>query len=393
MIPNPTASRPQIAIAGGGIAGLTLALLLAHQGIASCVYERTLSNSPAGNGLQLGPNINHLFENGLISSSALDALASHPEHIVFMDGMSGQQLNKLPLGRSAIERWGGPSRVIHRTDLQHLLLDATNQHTDFITLYRGYTVTSFTESVDHVTVHGTRHNGENVNTGCSLLIGADGVWSNIRMALLAPPPVGVNQTAWRALIPADHFPFSWARASTGLWLAPGMHLVHYPVKNGTFINAVVTTSSTTHNLYFIKSGSDSLQRIISAAPEWTSWPLFENTLCLGKSRIVLMGDAAHAMLPHLAQGAAQAMEDAASLAALIPHLHNDPKALLSAYAHSREPRLKKVMAASRRNGEIYQMSGIKAQIRNLVLRTLPPSMLMRKMDWLYYPSSGGENSR
>jgi salicylate hydroxylase len=172
-----------------------------------------------------------------------------------------------------------------------------------------------------------------------------------------------------------------------------MHLVHYPVKNGTFINAVVTTPSTTHNLYFIKSGCDSLQRIISATPEWTSWPLFENTLCLGKGRIMLMGDAAHAMLPHLAQGAAQAMEDAASLAALIPHLHNDPKALLSAYARSREPRLKKVVAASRRNGEIYQMSGIKAQIRNLVLRTLPPSMLMRKMDWLYCPSSGGENSR
>jgi salicylate hydroxylase len=374
-----------VAIAGGGVAGLALALLLAHRGIRSRVYERETHFSPAGNGIQLGPNISGILESDPLLKAHVEKNACIPDSLIFMDGSSGRQLNAMPLGDAARQRWGGWSRVIHRADFHHALRQAISARPE-ITLLTGHSLHTFTEGSHSVGISGTHADGSAFSHQCAYLVGADGVWSKIRLGLADPPPRPTSQTAWRALIPAAGFPVPWGSSNTGLWLAHGLHLVHYPVRSGAWINAVITTPSSVKELKTTTRHvnlSRTLQEIIQGAPEWTPWPLHENSLSLGKGRVLLMGDAAHAMLPHLAQGAGQALEDAAALGQLIPLHAGSIETLLSSYRHSRAKRLQRIMAASRRNGKIYQLGGVRAQARNVALRTIPPSLLMRKMDWLY----------
>jgi salicylate hydroxylase len=224
------------------------------------------------------------------------------------------------------------------------------------------------------------------------LIGADGLHSTIRAAVAPVRATSFTGTiAWRALIDAEALPAGIARTHTGLWLGPGAHLVHYPISGGRQANVVAVTSGAERGADpralqpAFARWSPQARGVIGAAQNWMPWPLYERDASQpwARGRIALMGDAAHAMVPHLAQGAAQAVEDAASLAGHLARQPDDTVVALRDYEQERQPRAARVQAEARRNGQIYQLPWPASSARDLVLRNLGPERLMARLDWLY----------
>jgi salicylate hydroxylase len=186
-------------------------------------------------------------------------------------------------------------------------------------------------------------------------------------------------------------------AAIGVWLAPGAHVVHYPVAGDTQIAVVaivpddrMTDDWAASNDWralapHLASFAPSLRGVLATAPEWRRWALFEASPLahLAKGRIALVGDAAHPVLPFLAQGGVMALEDALVLADALAGGRNAPAGALSAYGTARRHRVDAIAATSRRNGRIFHLSGPAALARNLALATVPAARLMARYDWVY----------
>jgi salicylate hydroxylase len=229
------------------------------------------------------------------------------------------------------------------------------------------------------------------------LIGADGVWSKVRQGLgdrTAPAFHGF--IAWRATLERSAAPPELAGNETGLWLGPRGHVVHYPIAGGRLINVVAVERNAEpvegwaapgrrdDLLAHYASAAPALRRLLAAAPEWLRWSLFRHPIRhLAQGRIALVGDAAHPVLPFLAQGAALAIEDAATLANLLgPQPHGVPQAL-AAYEAERLERAQRVQGEARKNGRIYHAGSLVAFGRDRVMRHLGPEGMTRRYDWLY----------
>lgn len=386
--PDMAAEGAPLLIAGAGIAGLAIAQELAHRNIACRIIERAEVLEPVGAGLQLPPNAAALLRHhAAVLHDALDERAIRPDSLAFIDGRSGRVLARMPLGEAAIRRWGAPARVLHRGDLQHALLQSVSAAG--VPVHLGHTIRNARPDSQGVTVEiATPHGVEEVRT--PVLIGADGIHSAVRRIMGdTEKPVFSGHIAWRALCTAERLPPSLRAPETGLWLGPGAHLVHYPISGGAQINMVAITRGPADAAAFdpraFKAWSPEAQALVNAAESWLPWPLYNRpaTHPWTSGRIALIGDAAHAMLPHLAQGAAQAIEDACALATSLAALPDAPEEALKRYEISRKPRAIRVQKHSHHNGEIYQMRGPLALARNLVLKNLGPERLMAKVDWLY----------
>jgi salicylate hydroxylase len=208
------------------------------------------------------------------------------------------------------------------------------------------------------------------------------------------------RTAWRALVAACDAPASMRRPETTLWLGRKAHLVHYPLRGGSVVNVVAIVEeessaaaaaegwSAPGDAAFLEARfsnwDQSAQALLRAAPGWRKWKLFDRdpiaTWTTG--RAALLGDAAHPMLPFLAQGAAQAIEDAGALADALSAAGDIPTALL-AYQTARHARASRVQRASRRQGELYHLSGPAALARDLAFRAIGGRGLLARQDWLY----------
>ena len=216
------------------------------------------------------------------------------------------------------------------------------------------------------------------------LVGADGLWSAVR-ALIAPAASlrFTGATAWRTLLPREDLPAPFNASAVGLWLGPRAHLVHYPVRGGADLNVVAVTeggaalqgwnqtgSAETLLAGFTGWSKDS-RSLLQRAAVWRSWSLYGLTGLrrFGDGRIALLGDAAHPVLPYLAQGAALAIEDAVTLAETVAASPGDPAQAFRRYAERRRPRASGVQRLSRRFGRIYHFGGLLRLARNLVLRT------------------------
>ena len=205
-----------------------------------------------------------------------------------------------------------------------------------------------------------------------------------------------GRTAWRGLIPADSAPVTLAVDRLVLWLGPEAHLVHYPVAKGAAINAVAIVeedwsrrgwSGAADPQWLAKrfaSWPDEAQAVIAAPISWRKWAV--TTLDPSKpwvsGPLALLGDAAHAMAPFIAQGAAMAIEDAAVLASLLADARDIPAALRS-YALQRKPRVVAVARTAARVGGIYHWRPPLAAIRNAVLGLAGPRLIMAANGWIY----------
>ena len=383
-----------VLIAGAGIAGLASALALAKVGIASTILEQAPALTEIGAGLQLSPNATRI----LARLGVLDALAreaSRPSGIRVRNAR-GRTLSMLPLG-DAERRWGSPYLVAKRALLQRVLHEAASVEPS-ITLHLGIALAGFGTTPDGVAVS-AKQGLLGRSFAAAALIGADGVRSTVRRKLAASgdQPRDTGRTAWRATVAAADVAPDLRGTETGLWLGRDAHLVHYAL--GDAINVVAITrdaSADASGELWVRPGDPAAigaryagwhpaaRALIAAAPAWTGWPLFERTPlpAWNAGPVALVGDAAHPILPFLAQGAAQAIEDAAALAAALAATRDLP-AGLAAYSAARVARATRVQRASHELGRLYHLAGPAAAARDLGMRLLGSQRLLARYDWLY----------
>lgn len=376
--------------------GLTTALALAGRRFRVLVLEQTAQLQETGAGLQLSPNATRVLTGlGLVDRLAANAVA--PTAIRVRSARSGRDIAALPLAQ-AEQYYGAPYWVIHRADLHAALLSAAQEHPD-IEIVLGARVEEFAAHPNGVTVACSRAGKSEDATGIAL-IGADGLWSNVRTRLwgeAAPRPVG--RTAWRALVPTEAVPADFREPVVHLWIGPDGHIVLYPVRRGQALNIVaITADDWTGRDWSTGSDRDELlsrfparkwtpQALsILATPErWLKWALYDRPPLprWGRGAITLLGDAAHPMVPFLAQGAAMAIEDAAVLADALAHSRSVAAAMRQ-YEASRQPRTARVQQAALANGRLYHLGGPAAVLRDVTMKFLfGNAAILNRYAWIY----------
>lgn len=384
--------QTNVAIAGGGIGGLTTALALANAGIASNVYERRPAFPEEGAGIQIGPNGTRILEQLGVAPILQPAVAT-PDVLSVRDGKSAKELTRLPLGDWIAARHGAPYWTAHRRDV-HAALRSRAEAEPLISLHTGVEIDSVSRHRDGIIAHGA--NGEQATA--SLLVAADGLWSTLRQTFVPnATPLPVGKSAFRSVIPATALPPELTTNAVHIWLASGAHAVHYPVNAGRDIAIVLIAKDSNLDAGWdfaasrdivqqkITTFAVPLQTLVALAAEWRRWPLYTMRPLprFTAERTVFVGDAAHPILPFLAQGAVLAMEDAATLAACLAAAGDRIEDGLKSYDLNRSQRIARVASASQRNGRIYQMSGATAVVRNAVMAHTPPHRVMAGFDWLY----------
>lgn len=387
----------RIVIAGAGIGGLTAALALARRGFQVALLEAAERLEEVGAGIQLSPNASRI----LIALGIEARLRPHvvlPEELTIRNARSGRVVAQAPLGAIAADHYGAPYWVIHRGDLQTALCDAVAA-TPNIALHLGARVEDFAVHDTGATVTAL-HTATAVEARGVALIAADGLWSTLRQQLgHRVLPRFAGHTAWRALVPAEAAPRSFTVPAVNLWLGHDAHLVHYPVKAGRMINIVATVRDDWREPGWTAPGAQrdvldrfpvshwhaSARALLALSEHWQKWALFDCAPFAhwGMGPVTLLGDAAHPMLPFLAQGAAMAIEDAAVLGHCFERRPADAPAALRAYERMRLGRTARAQRAARRNGAVYHMHGMPAVVRTLALAAMGGNRLISRYDWLY----------
>lgn len=394
----------QAVIAGGGIGGLAGALSLSLAGWDVRLLERAAEFSEVGAGIQMGPNVVRVLQSwGL--GDALKGVAAFPGWLRVRSAQTGGQLAAMRLGDTIAQRYGAPYATIHRADLHALLLDAVQAGGAHLHLDRP--ITSFSQNAQAVTIDAAGCPGIEADA----LIGADGVRSVVRSQLLGDGPAQfTGHLAYRALVRQADLPEQLRTQDVTAWLGRRMHVVQYPVRSGEWLNVVALVEgplpqgaelwdhdATAAGLQGALKGScAALQDLIQAPTGWRLWPLNGREPMRGPGehavgRVALIGDAAHPMLPYLAQGAGMAIEDAAELGRVLAQGIGplkqaiDVPTLLQRFALNRWQRNARVQARARRNGVVFHAEGPLRWARDASMKLLCEKLL--DMPWLYGEST------
>ncbi len=386
-----------IVIAGAGIAGLASALALARRGHGVDVCEQAPAFGEVGAGIQLGPNVTRRLRSLGLHEDLL-RIAAQPEALVVRSAVHGGEIARLRLGGDIAQRHGAPYLCAHRADL-HALMSTGARASGSVALVTGVRIDGAMVREGGVCVSsadGRAWNGD-------ALIGADGLWSTVRSQVVKnpAPPRSTGHTAWRALVAQSALPAALRSTQIDVWLGPRLHAVAYPVQHGDALNVVVLAESDAtgdardwdrvSSLAALQAATGrsapALQALLEAMPSWGAWTLCDRPPLTGPKqmaadRVGLVGDAAHPMLPYLAQGAGMAIEDAVALAdAFGGAASPEVPAALARYAAARWERNARVQARARRNGEIFHATGLLRMGRDVALRALGPRLL--DLPWLY----------
>jgi len=398
----PLAAQPsrQIVIAGGGIAGLTAAIAFAARGFPVRLFERVANLQEVGAGLQLSPNATRILAK-LGVPEFLRAASIRPEAVILRRASDLHEIARVPLGAQATARWKSPYLVLHRADL-HAALFAVASRMPEVEIVTGATVSDAALHAHGVTV-AVDHEGRSREIDALLLVAADGVWSGLRKLVGGSASSFSGKIAWRATVRADGDAVGMLadllpRDCVSAFLHPRAHLVSYPVRGGSSINLAAFTqggaqgaswsrSSEARPLIEALSGAaQPLLDFLGAIGSWTIWPLHTvdpRSPWINPAGAVLIGDAAHAMTPFAAQGAAAAIEDAYVLAATVAEQRDDIGAALRRYEKIRRERVAAVARRGAFNAFTWHAAGPIGFGRDLVLGLLPSGKLASDLDWLY----------
>ena len=375
------------AIIGAGIAGLTAALALAKHGIASDIFEQAEVLTEVGAGLQISPNASRILD----ALGVLDRLRSvwlEPEEVRLVSGSSLRPVASVRCGKFARERWGSPYGPAHRATLQKALLDAVTAN-ELCKLHLGR----------HIDLKSKQALEEIAGREFDLIIGADGVWSKAHaMVPGAPSPLFSGNVAWRFSVPEAAAPALLDKASVTAFLGPSSHLVCYPIRENAAFNIVAIVSGSSASRDWGSAGNkaqreqmlrgfsgwnNTILKMLEAQDQASFWPLYEmkgGRWHNGRDTI-LIGDAAHAMMPFAAQGAAMAIEDAFELAGMLSA--RSPAEAFELYEKHRAPRIARLRQRAAFNQFAYHARGPIRMARDLVLSLRPPQSLAADMDWIY----------
>ncbi|MEM7662577.1 MAG: FAD-dependent monooxygenase [Pseudomonadota bacterium] len=388
----------KVLIAGAGIGGFTAALCCLHHGHEVVLFEQANELSQVGAGIQVSPNAMKVFQ-ALGIADAIAERGFRPEAIETRMGESGLTLFKIPLVARAKREWGAPYLHIHRADYVAALAQALlTQAPDAIRL--GRSVAGYSQSDTSVSIRfddGTEEEGD-------VIIGADGIHSRIREQMFGPgEPRFTGNIAWRAVVPASLLERDRPNATACAWMGKGKHAVTYYLRNGELVNfvGVVERDDWQREGWQERGSKEELQNdfagwhpaireLINSADdqELFRWALFDRSPLPGwtDGRVALLGDAAHSMLPFLAQGAAMAVEDAWVLARALSEGVSVSSALID-YQGQRLPRTSKVQSASRSNMTTFHQRTLSGRLRTYgpmwLGGRLAPQVVNARMNWLY----------
>jgi len=387
-------TAPGVLIAGAGIGGLAAALAIARQGLCVTVIEQAGRLEEVGAGIQLFPNATRILIGLGLGERLAPAIVS-PDRVRLRESLSGRDITSLPLDAAS---YPAPFWVVHRADLQAALLAAVTEEAG-ITVTLGARVDGFVPGPQGVIAKISGPDGA-AEQDARVLIGADGLWSRLREGLGTRTPARfAGRTAWRAVIPAEAVSASFGAPEVHLWFGPGGHVVHYPIRAGRAVNVVAITSDDWQSSQWSTAAdrtevltafprrlwASALRELLAAPDRWQKWTLYDRAPAInwGRGPVTLLGDAAHPMLPFLAQGAAMAIEDGAVLARAMARAPEDPVRALRDYEQQRQRRTARVQLASRRNDFIYHLGGTAARLRNAALAALGGHRLRAQYDWIY----------
>ncbi|MBK5570161.1 FAD-dependent monooxygenase [Ensifer sp. SSB1] len=380
-------SRP-VAIVGAGIGGLAAALCLARRGFEVDIIERATALTEVGAGLQLSPNASRiLIKLGLLP--ALEFYWSEPERIGLVDGVSLSPLASVSAGAFARRRWQAPYAVMHRASLQKVLLSAVEAEPR-CRLQLGCHIDNPDEQTI-IKLMGRRP---------EVMIGADGIWSRLRNNVPGAGRVRFSgNVAWRMTVARDTAAGLLKPNQVTAFLGARAHLVAYPLREFHGFNLVaIIEGKETDGVWAGKDSDKRRQDYLNAFSGWnagirsllekaeapTYWPLctVDDGAWQDGRKTVLIGDAAHAMTPFAAQGAAMAIEDAFELSDCLATGADVPKAL-AAFEATRRPRIARVRRRAAFNHFAYHVRGPLRLGRDIVLKLKGPDALAADLDWLY----------
>lgn len=345
-----------VAIVGGGIGGLTAACALIQQGFEVNLYEQASEITEVGAGVQLAPN-------GILQLQRL-GFAEPLEKVLtpfteksryrFSDGASA--------GRVLVSDKTGtiPVSGVHRADLIEMLKGGVPEANLHLNLQF------------HELVRGAEKQtlifGDGSEAVADVIIGADGIHSKVRDAVATPSePVFSGMNAYRGTIKREVIP-SWPSDEFQVWMGSGRHFLTFPIRGGdeiNFVGFVPAEKGFTESWSEVGDPNDlrahfagwdpAVEGLLDVVDRTNWWGLYDREPLKqwSSGRVTLLGDAAHAMLPHVGQGANQAIEDGVVLAVLLRAYSDNPELALKRYEEVRLPRTSAVQAGSRQNGLRY----------------------------------------
>ncbi|GLT01432.1 monooxygenase [Sphingobium jiangsuense] len=385
---------PKILIAGGGIGGMAAALSLLRRGYEVEVYEQARELGEVGAGVQISPNGSRALD-ALGVFETLKAASCAPQKKEFRLWNTGRRWPMFDLGPLAIEKYGYPYLTVYRPDLLGTLVDAVRALSpDCIRLAKSVTDVELRD--DGVTLHfqdGSSADGD-------LLVGADGVKSAVRKSLFGDDEANfTGMIAWRAVIPMERLPEHLRQMVGWTWIGPGGHMVNYPLRGGKLMNMIGTIERDDWQVEsWYEQGSieecatdfagwhEDVQTLIHAAPTVMKWAFMERTPRTEwtKGRATLLGDACHATLPFLAQGAVMSIEDGVVLGRCLDK-YDDPLEALKAYEQARVERTRKMVMGAKENTARFHESALATEEGAVKYMETEWSRdpITDRYDWLY----------
>jgi salicylate hydroxylase len=387
-------AEPRVLIAGGGIGGLSAALALLREGVDVEVYEQATELKELGAGIQLAANGTRVLY-ALGVGEALKARSCEAQGKEIRLWNTGETWKLFDLGPLSIERYGFPYFTVYRPDLLSVLADAVRRVKPGA-IHLGARCAGFSQDADGVTLH---LEGEKGIAG-DALVGADGVHSRVRQALFGPDrPRFTGVIAWRAIVPMARLPRCMARIVGSNWVGPGGHIVHYPLRAGSLMNFVGALERSDWQVESwsargsreelsadFRGWHSDIQAFIAAIEDPYKWALMVRPPLERWSvgRATLLGDAAHSMLPFLAQGAVMAIEDACVLARCIAGDRDVPTAL-QRYEQARRERTRRAVEGAAANVQRFHNPALAhpASARQFIDQEWASERVSDRYEWLF----------
>jgi 2-polyprenyl-6-methoxyphenol hydroxylase-like FAD-dependent oxidoreductase len=383
----------RVAVVGAGLGGLAAAIALRQRGFEVTVYEQAFELGEIGAGIQLSPNaMRVLMALGL--AEAFEAIAFEPNRHVVRSWKSGSIVSATQMAGVFRAQYGAGYFGAHRADFHDVLRRAVPASC----IALGKRCTGVRQSPDRVVL--SFADGSEAES--EVVVAADGIHSAVRAALFGPDqPHFTGHICWRGLVPTSALPKGLIEPDMTAWFGPRSTVVHYYVRRGEMVNWIAQYESDWREESWsvqtdwreaaeaYKDWNPLLTQLFSRTQRCYKWALHDRDPLprWTQGRVTLLGDAAHPMLPYVAQGACMAIEDGYVLADLLDQSRADPQQALAAYEQQRLPRTARVQLTARARGKINHVTSPLARFKRdlgyRLKRLLRPKEHTYKIEWIY----------
>ena len=387
-----------IGIVGAGIGGLSAGLMLRTSGHKVTIFEKQPASFSSGVGIQISSNAIRIFREFDLEDDIIKS-GNYPLMVDCINGHNGKKITSVPLGEFAEKKFNAGFYQLHRNDLISILKNKAYEIG--VKIHYNSTIIDLFQNSSTATLKLKKG-----QFNCDFVVGADGINSLVRKkTFFDKPPNFLKQVAYRTLIPSNKLPEFFSQDKTLLFLGSGKHVVSYPVKGKSLVNFVFCMDSNNFynqdwtkkvsSLELIKNFSDFfvLKDVLQEITSLKKWGLFDYPILKEwyKNRILLLGDACHPILPYLAQGASQAVEDSYVLYQCMKNNYDENFStdFLKEYSYKRYLRVNKIKKASKKNAILYHLRNpILRLVFHLLLKTAGyfPNFILQRFTWIY---SGG----